>query len=55
MDMKIRPIYMLSTRDIIQNESKTHVKGKGMNKDISWQWKLQKSRSSNTYVRKNRL
>ena len=42
MDKKIRPIYMLPSRDPSQIKRYTQTKSKGMEKDISCKWKRKK-------------
>ena len=49
MDTKIRPLYMLSTRDTPQNKGHIQTKSEGLEKNISQRPK--ESRSRNTHIR----
>ena len=52
MDIKIRPLYMLSTRDTPQTLGHIQTESEEVEKDISCKWGPKESRSSNTHVRK---
>ena len=43
MDTKIRPIYMLSTRDPLQTEGHIQAESEGMEKGIPYKWKSKES------------
>ena len=51
MDTKIRPLYMLSTRDPPQTKGHTQTESEGLEKDISCKWRPKETRSSNTLIR----
>ena len=51
MDMKTRPLYMLSTRDPPQNKGLIQTESEGLEKDISCKWRPKESMSSNTHNR----
>ena len=55
MDTKTRPLYMLSTRDPPQNKGHIQTESEGLEKYISFKWGPKESKSSNTYIRQNRL
>ena len=55
MDTKIRPIYMLSTRDPFQVQGNIQTEREGMEKGIPCKWKSKESWSSDTHIRQNRL
>ena len=48
MDTKIRPLYMLSTRDPTQTKGHIQTESEGLEKDIKWRPK--ERRSSNTHM-----
>ena len=48
---KIRPLYMLSTRDPPQNKGHIQTESEGLEKVISHKWRPKESRSSNTHIR----
>ena len=51
MDTKIRPLYMLSTKDPPQTKGHIQTESEGLEKDISHKWRPKESRSSNTHIR----
>jgi len=51
MDTKIRPLYMLSTRDPPQTNGHTQTESEGLEKDISCKWRPKETRRSNTRIR----
>ena len=51
MDIKTRPLCMLSTRDPPQNKGHIRTESKGLEKGISCKWRPKQSRSSNTHIR----
>ena len=51
MDTKIRPLYMLSTRDPPQNKGHIQTKSEGLEKNISRERRPKESRSRNTHIR----
>ena len=46
-----RPLYMLSTRDPLQNKEHIQTESEGLEKDISCKWRIKESKSSNTQIR----
>ena len=52
MDMKTRPLYILSTRNPPQNKGHIQTESEGLEKDISRKWRPKESRSSNTRISK---
>ena len=52
MDTKTRPLYMLSTRDPLQNKGQIQTESEGLEKDISCKWRPKESRNSNTHIDK---
>ena len=54
MDINIRPLYMLFTRDPPQNKEHTETVSEGLEKDISHKWRPKESTSTNIHIRKNR-
>ena len=52
---KIRPIYMLSTRDPLQTKGHIQTESEGMEKDIPCRWKSKESWKNNSHIRKNTL
>ena len=54
MDTKIRPLYMLSTRDPPQKRVHIQTESEGLEKDISHKYRP-KERNSNTHIKQNRL
>ena len=52
MDTKIRPLYVLSTIDLLQNKGHIQTESGGLEKDISHKWRPKESRSSNTHINK---
>ena len=50
-DTKIRPLYMLSTRDLRQKKVHIHTESEGLENDISRKWRPKESKSSNTHIR----
>ena len=55
MDMKTRPIYMLSTRDPLQTQGHIQTESEGMEKDTPCQWKSKEGWSNNSDIRQKRL
>ena len=55
MDTKIRPVYMLSTRDPLQTRDTYILKVRGWKKIFHANGKSKESWSSNTHIRLNRL
>ena len=51
MGTKIRPLYMLSTRDPPQNKGHIQTESEGLEKDISHKRRPKESRGSNTHIR----
>ena len=51
METKTRPLYMLSTRDPLQNKGHIQTKSEGLEKNISCKWRPKESRSCNTQIR----
>ena len=51
MDTKIRPLYMLSTRDPPQTKGHIQTESKGLEEYISYKWGPKESRSGNTHIR----
>ena len=51
MDTKIRPLYMLSTRDPPQNRGHIQTESEGLEKDIPCKWRPKESKSNNTNIR----
>ena len=49
---KIRPVYMLSKRDLPQTQGHKQTESKGMEKDISCKWKSKESWSNNNHIKK---
>ena len=47
MDTKIRPLYILSTRDPLQTYRHIQTESEGLEKDIPCKWKSKESKSSN--------
>ena len=47
---KNKTLCMLSTRDPPQNKGHLQTEREGLEKDISYKWRLKKSRSSNTHI-----
>ena len=43
MDTKTRPLYMLSTRDPLQNKGHIQTKSEGLEKNISCKWRPKKT------------
>ena len=43
MDTKTKPLYMLSTRDPLQNKVDIQTESEGLEKDISCKWRLKKA------------
>ena len=52
MDTKTRPLYMLSTRDPLQNKGHIQTESEGLEKDILCKWRPKESKSINTHIRK---
>ena len=52
---KTRPLHMLSTRDPPQNRGHIQTESEGLEKDFPCKYGPKESRSSNTYIRLNRL
>ena len=48
---KIRPLYMLSTRDPPQNKGHIQTESEGLEKCISCKWRPKDSRSNTTHIR----
>ena len=55
MDTKIRPLYMLFTKDPPQPKGHIQTESEGLEKDIPGKWRPKESSSSNTHIRLNRL
>ena len=55
MDTKIRPVYILSTRDPLQTQGHMQTESEGMEKDTPCKWKSKEIWSSNSHMRNNRL
>ena len=55
MDIKTRPVYMLSTRDPTQTKGHIQTETEGLEKDISCKLRPKEHRSGNTHIRQNRL
>ena len=53
MATKIRPGYMLSTRDLLQIWGQMQTESEGMENDGLCEWKSKESWSSNTHIRQN--
>ena len=53
MDTKVRPIYVLTTRDPHQFQGHIQTENEGMEKNIPCKWKSKESK--NTHTRQNRL
>ena len=53
MDIKTRPLHMMSTRDPPQNMGHIQTESEGLEKDISRKWRPKESSSSNTHIRLN--
>ena len=51
MDTKTRPLYMLCTRDPLQNKGHIQTKSEGLEKNISCKRRPKESRSCNTHIR----
>ena len=51
MDTKVKPLYMLSTRDPPQNEGHIQTENEGLKRDISRKWRPKESKSSNVHIR----
>ena len=51
---KIRPIYMLSTRNPLQTKRHVQTESERMEKYIPFKWKAKESWSSNPHIRQNR-
>ena len=51
MDTKVRPLYVLSTRDPHQNKGHIQTESIGLEKHISCKWRPKESRKSNTHIR----
>ena len=51
---KIRPTYMLSTRDPVQTQRHIQTESQSMEKDIPCKSKSKESQSNNFYIRQNR-
>ena len=45
------PLYMLSTRDPLQNKGHIQTESEGLEKDISCKWRPKESKSRNTHIR----
>ena len=54
MNTKARPLYMLSTRDPLQNKGHIQTESEGLEKDISCKWRPKESKNSNTDIKWNR-
>ena len=50
MDTKIRPLYILSTRDPPQNKGHIQTESKGLEKDISHKWRLKKKKKAGVAI-----
>ena len=50
MDTKIRPLYMLSTRDPRQAKGHVQTEGEELAKDISCKCRPKESRNNNTHI-----
>ena len=55
MNTKTRPVYILSTRDLLQTQRHIQTESEGMEKDIPHKWKSKESWSSNSHIRQNRI
>ena len=55
MDRKIRPIYILPTRDSLQIYRHVQTESEGMENGIPCKWKSEESQSNNAHIRQNRL
>ena len=55
MDIKMRPVYMLSTRDPVQIQEHKQIESEEMEKGIPCKWKSKQSWNINTHIRQNRL
>ena len=51
MDIKARPLYMLSTRDPPQSKGHIQTESEGLEKHISRKWRPKESISRNTPIR----
>jgi len=51
MDIKIKPLYLLPTRNPPQNRGHIETESEGLEKDISHKWRPKVNISSNTHIR----
>ena len=52
---KTKPIYVLSTGDLLQTQGHIQTESERIKKDIPCKWKSKESWSRNSHIRKNRL